>query len=335
VSPIAAPARVTVFAPASVSNVGPGFDVLGFCLHRPGDRLDAEWTDSPGIEIVEITGDGGVLSFDPTRNVAGVAAGDVLRRCRQLDSAHAAGLRHDTGIRLRLHKQMPLASGLGSSGASAAAGAVAANELLGRPFTRDDLVVSAMEGERVACGSPHADNVAPSILGGFILIRSYTPLELIQLPVPDGLHVAVVHPHCEVSTADARRLLEGRHFSLADIVANSGNLAALIAALHRGDLRLLGRCIEDRLVEPVRAALVPGYAEVRRAALDAGALGCSLSGSGPSVFALADAPDAAARTCQIMRRTFMRAAGVGSDAYVGPINTQGVQVASLPAGSKV
>jgi homoserine kinase len=318
-----------------VSNVGPGFDVLGFCLHRPGDRLEAEWTDHPGIEIVEITGDGGLLSVDPTLNVAAVAASDVLARHRHLDSRRATGPMPGEGFRLRLHKEMPLSSGLGSSGASAAAGAVAANELLGRPFTREELVVSAMEGERVACGSPHADNVAPSILGGFILIRSYEPLELIQLPVPDGLHVAVVHPHCEVSTAEARRLLQGLQFSLADIVSNCGNLAALVAALHRGDLRLLGRCIEDRLVEPVRAALVPGYAAVRRAALEAGALGCSLSGSGPSVFALADAPDEAARICQVMRRGFMDEAGIGCDAYVGPINTQGAQVAPQSASSRL
>ncbi len=315
---------IRVFAPASVSNVGPGFDVLGFALHRPGDLVEIEPGSSPGIEIVAVTGDGGALSIDPTRNVAGVAAADVLARVR----ARVAGGARDVpaGLRIRLHKQMPLASGLGSSGASAAAAAVAANELLGRLLTREELVLSAMEGERVACGSPHADNVAPAILGGFVLIRSYAPLDLVRLPVPDGLHVTVVHPHCEVSTAEARRLLDGRRFALGDIVANGGNLAALIAALYRNDLELLGRCIEDRLVEPVRAALIPGFAAARHAAIEAGALGCSISGSGPSVFAFADSPDVAARAARAMRAAFRSAADLGSEAYVGPINAAGARV---------
>ncbi len=329
-SPVAPLTRVSVFAPASVSNVGPGFDVLGFCLHRPGDLLEAEWVDRQGIEIAEVTGDGGLLSRDPGRNAAGVAAGDVFTRARELGRSDGSGRIAGQGLRLRLHKRMPLSSGLGSSGASAAAGAVAANELLGRPFTRRELVQSAMAGELAACGSAHADNVAPSILGGFVLIRSYTPLDLIELPIPDGLHVAVVHPHCEVSTAEARSMLVDRHFPLADIVSNSGNLGALVAALYRGDLELLGRCIEDRLVEPVRAALVPGYAAVRHAALGAGALGCSLSGSGPSVFALADSPDGAAAIALEMRRTFKEQAGIGSDAYVGAVNPTGAQVLRQP-----
>ncbi len=322
------PARVTVFAPASVSNVGPGFDVLGFCLHRPGDRLEAEWIDAPGIEIAEVTGDGGKLSADPARNAAGVAANDVLSRSQRLAADLGQATIAGGGFRLRLHKQMPLASGLGSSGASAAAGAVAANELLGRPFSRIELVASAMEGERAACGSAHADNVGPSILGGFVLIRSYAPLEILSLPVPEGLHVAVVHPHCEVATSEARRVLADRSYPLPDIVANSGNLAALITALHRGDLPLLGRCIQDRLVEPVRASLVPGYHAVRRAALEAGALGCSLSGSGPSVFCIADSPEGAAAAALAMRRAFRSNAGIGSEAYVGMVNTEGARVLS-------
>jgi homoserine kinase len=319
------PDRVSVFAPASVSNVGPGFDVLGFCLHRPGDRLDAEWTGRPGVEIAGVTGDHGVLSLDPARNVAGVAAADVVARFARLDHPNTPR-RVSGGLRLRLHKQMPIGSGLGSSGASAAAGAMAANELLGRPFSRRELVLSAMEGERVACGAPHADNVAPSILGGFVLVRSYHPLDVVSLPVPDGLHVAVVHPHCEVSTAEARRLLAHRSFPLSDIVANAGNLAGLVAALYQGDLALLGRSIEDRLVEPVRAALIPGYHAVKRAARDAGALACSISGSGPSVFALADTPDVAARAAGAMRQAFRAAAGLASDAYVGEVNAAGAHV---------
>jgi homoserine kinase len=307
-----------VFAPATVSNVGPGFDVLGFAMHRPGDTVDAEPRDKPGVELVEITGDGGRLPRDAAANSAGVAAAAVLTR--------AAAQRRVPGLRLWLHKGLPLASGLGSSGASAAAAAVAANIVLDRPLSPHEVVACAMEGERVASGSAHADNVAPSVLGGFVLIRSCDPLDIVSLPVPDGLFVAVVHPHCEVSTAQARVLLQERRFLLSDIVANAGNLAALVAAIHQQDLALLGRSIVDRLVEPVRAALIPGFDAVRRAARDHGALGCSISGSGPSVFAFAEQDEVAARVAQAMRAAFRDAAGLGSDAWIGPISIEGARV---------
>ena len=312
------PARVRVFAPATVSNVGPGFDVLGFALYRPGDTVEAEACDEPGVRIAEVTGDDGKLPRTATGNVAGVAAAAVLTR-----AGTGAGI---GGVRLRVHKGLPLASGLGSSGASAAAAAVAVNELLDSPLMPDALVECAMAGEQAASGSPHADNVAPSILGGIVLIRSYQPLDLVRLPVPDGLYVVVVHPHCTVSTADARTLLDGRHFALADIVANTGNLGALVTALHRGDLRLLGRSIEDRLVEPVRAALIPGFDAVKRAALDGGALGCSISGSGPTMFAFAAADDEAAGVAQAMRAAFRDAAGLSAEAWVCPISLEGARV---------
>jgi homoserine kinase len=221
---------------------------------------------------------------------------------------------------------MALSSGLGSSGASSAAGAVAANEVLGRPLAIEDVVRSAMAGERAACGSAHADNVAPSILGGIVLIRCYDPLDLVRLPVPDGLFVAVVHPHCKVSTAEARDRLAHRRYALPDIVANTGNLGALVAALYLGDLGLLGRSIEDRLIEPARAGMIPGFAAVQQAALDAGALGCATSGSGPSVFALADAADTAAGAARAMRAAFRLEASLGSDAWVGPISREGAHL---------
>jgi homoserine kinase len=221
---------------------------------------------------------------------------------------------------------MPLASGLGSSGASAAAGAVAANEALGRPLGENDLVRCAMAGERAACGSAHADNVAPAVLGGIVLVRSCDPLDLVRLPVPDGLYIAVVHPHCEVSTSEARARLAGRAFALQDIVANAGNLGALVAALHQGNLALLGRCIDDHLVEPVRAAMIPAYGDVRAAARDAGALGCGISGSGPSMFALCDSDDTAAGTAVAMRRAFRESAALGSEAWVSPVNRAGAHI---------
>jgi homoserine kinase len=312
---------VRVFAPATVSNVGPGFDVLGFALHRPGDTVEA-WTDAvPGVTIVAITGDGGVLPLDGARNAAGAAAAAVLR-----EAPRRPGRTAPTGLALRLHKGLPLQSGLGSSGASAAAGAAAANELLGRPFTPAGLVAFAMEGERAACGFSHADNVAPALLGGFVLVRSYDPLDLVRLPVPDGLAVAVVHPHCDVSTRQARAMLADRQVPLAQVVANTGNVAGLVAALFQSDLPLLGRSVQDQVVEPLRARLIPGYAGVRQAALDAGALACAISGSGPTLCALAEGDDVAARAAQAMRAAFRRHAGLESDAWVGGICPTGARV---------
>ena len=310
--------RVRVFAPATVSNLGPGFDVLGLALHRPGDIVEVEVSDMPGVELAGVTGEGGALPRDAVRNAASVAAGEVVRA--------AAATGRAAGLRLWLHKGMPLASGLGSSGASAAAGAVAANEALGRPLGPEALVQCAMAGERAACGAAHADNVAPSVVGGIVLIRSYEPLDLVRLPVPDGLFVAVVHPHCEVSTQEARARLTGRTFALADIVANAGNLGAFVAALYQGDLALLGRALDDRIVEPVRAGMIPAYAEVRSAARHAGALGCAISGSGPSMFALCDSADVAARTALAMRQAFRERASLGTEAWVGPINREGAHV---------
>ena len=314
--------RIRVFAPATVANLGPGFDVLGLALSRPGDELEAELSDSPGVEIVEVTGDGGHLSRDPQRNVAGRAANDVLRRTNARQ-----------GVRLWLHKQMPLASGLGSSGASSAAGAVAVNELLGRPLDQAAVVLSAMEGERAASGTPHADNVAPSVMGGIVLIRSYDPFEAIALPVPERLHIAVVHPHCKVSTADARRLVKERTYSLDLIVPNIGNAAALVAGLYRSDLPLLGRSIDDRVIEPLRATLIPGFAAVKAAALNAGALGCSIAGSGPSVFALSDDHAAAQKVGEAMQAAFHTTANLTSDLYVGRVSPAGARVVEHAASA--
>jgi homoserine kinase len=307
--------HVRVFAPASASNLGPGFDVLGLALTEPGDVVEAESREAPGVEIVEVTGDGGALPTDAARNVAGLAAADVLRRLDGLD----AGPPLRRGVKLWLQKRMPLASGLGSSGASA----VAVNELFGAPIARRELVASALVGEAAASGTPHADNVAPSLLGGIVLVRSYDPLELIDLPVPAALRVALVHPHCEVSTAAARRLTAERSYALDDAVANLGNIAALVDALHRGDLVQFGRSIQDRLVEPVRAHLIPGLADVKAAARSAGAFGCSISGSGPSVFAFAGSDADAASVGDAIRKAFRDSAGLESDVYVGPVNTEG------------
>jgi homoserine kinase len=312
--------RVRVFAPASVSNLGPGFDVLGLAVERPGDVVEAECGESPGVEIVEVTGDGGQLPLDANRNVAGVAGGSVLAELRARGVTPAEG---PAGVRLRVHKQMPLASGLGSSAASSVAGAMAVNELFGAPLSKRELLPHALAGERAAAGSAHADNAAPCLLGGIVLIRGYDPLDWLQLPVPRALRVVVVHPHARVETSRARALLRGYGFPIEQAVANLGNLGAFVAALYREDLDLLGRAIEDRLVEPLRTPLIPGYLEVKQAAAAAGALGCSISGSGPSVFALAADDVTATEVAAAMQRAFEGAAGLGSEAYAGPVNQAG------------
>ncbi len=308
------PERVRVFAPATASNLGPGFDVLGLALTRPGDLVEAERRSEPGVEIAEVTG-ASSLSTDPATNVVGIAATAALERL---------GL-SDAGVRLRLHKQMPLGSGLGSSAASSVGGAVAVNALFGEKLSAPALVECALRGEAAVSGTAHADNVAPGVLGGIVLIRAVDPLDLVELPVPADLRVVVVRPHSEVLTADARRRVADHRFTIGQAVANLGNLAALVSALYRGDLPLLGRSISDALVEPIRAPLVPGFRRVQDAARDAGALGCSISGSGPSVFAFTDGDDAAAAAADAMQAAFSEA-GLESDRYVGPVEARGARV---------
>ncbi len=307
--------RLRVFAPASASNLGPGFDVLGLALQQPGDIVEIEPCEDPGVHIAEVIG-APSLSTDPAANTAGVAAAAVLRRLERSERS---------GVRLWLHKQMPLASGLGSSAASSVAAAVAVNELFGNPLPTRTLIDCALEGEVAASGTAHADNVAPSLLGGIVLIRSLDPPDLVSLPVPSALRVVVIHPHAEVNTASARRLLAEHRFEISEVVGNLGNVAAFVSALHSGDLELLGRSVQDSLVEPIRAPLVPAFREVKQAAGKAGALGCSISGSGPSLFALADSDLAATTVADAMQGAF-RDAGLESDRYVGPVNTLGACV---------
>ncbi len=303
--------RVRVFAPATASNLGPGFDVLGLALEHPGDLVEAELRERPGVEIVEVTG-APSLSTDPHENVVGIAASAALEHLQVTDR----------GVRLWLHKRMPLGSGLGSSAASSVAGAAAVNALFDGALSDEALVGCGLRGEAAASGAPHPDNVAPCVLGGIVLMRGHDPLDLIRLPVPAPLRVVVVHPHVEVLTAVARRLVAERRFAIGQAVANLGNIAAFVHALHTGDLELLGRSIDDALVEPLRAPLVPGFAAVKQAALDAGALGCSISGSGPSVFAFAESDAQGDAAAAAMEAAFA-AAGLASDRYVGRVNTVG------------
>jgi len=307
---------IAVYAPGSVSNVACGFDVLGFALDEPGDVVVAAPQDGPGVSIAAIHGDAGRLSRDPVRNTASAAAAALLGR-----------LETTRGVALTIHKGLPLASGIGSSGASAVAAVVATNELLGRPAPLDLLLECAMAGEQAGCGAIHPDNVSPSLYGGFILARSAQPPDIIRLPVPEGLACAVLHPRIEVETGAARTLV-GDQVALRDAVRQWGNLGGLVAALYTSDLALLSRSLVDSIAEPRRASLVPGFAAVKSAAVAAGALGCSLSGSGPSIFALTASLDLARAAGAAMQRAFDAESTVGADLWVCPVGRQGARVVS-------
>jgi homoserine kinase len=306
---------VRVFAPATVSNVACGFDVLGFALGSPGDEVTARLAPS-GVRIAEIVGDSGRLPREAMRNTAGVAAEALLTR-----------LGERRGVALSIRKGLPLASGLGGSAASAVAAVVAVDALFEARSPLEMLMACAFEGERIGAGSAHCDNIAPCLYGGFVLVRSAHPPDIVRLPVPDGLIAVVVHPDLEIETSRARALL-GDSVRLADAIQQSANLGALVDALHRSDFELLARSLEDRIAEPRRAALVPGLAVVKQAAVDAGALGCSLSGSGPSLFALCRGEDVARRVAAAMAAVVLRFIGTAPQTYVSPIALQGARVVS-------
>jgi homoserine kinase len=310
--------QVTAFAPATVSNVACGFDVLGFALEAPGDEVTARLAPS-GVSIEEITGDGGRLPRQAARNTAGVAAQALLA---------AVGERR--GVALTIRKGLPLASGLGGSAASAVAAVVAVDALFELRAPIDTLVASALEGERLGAGSTHADNIAPALCGGFVLVRRPSPPDIIRLPVPTGLTAVVVHPDLEIETAKARALL-GDTVLLADAIRQWANLGALIDALHRDDFAQMARSLEDRIAEPRRAPLVPGLAAIKRAALDHGALGCSLSGSGPSLFALCRSAADAVGVASAMTEAVRAEIGGEPRTYVSAIAPQGARVISRSA----
>ncbi len=304
---------IRVFAPATVANVACGFDVLGFALHEPGDELVVRLNDSGRTTISRITGDGGKLSADPAKNTAGVVVDAFL---------HHLGER--VGVDMELHKRMPLGSGLGSSAASAVAAIFAINELMGRPLTRLQLLPFAMEGERMACGAAHADNVAPSLLGGFVLIRSYDPLDVVQVPIPKDLVATVVHPHIEIRTEDARSILK-KSIPLRDAIVQWGNIGGLLTGLMLKDYGLIGRSLHDVIIEPVRSLLIPEFDNIKKASLEKGALGCSISGSGPSIFALSTSFATAAQIADAMRQTLAQVK-IESDIYLSPINEVGPKI---------
>lgn len=308
----------TAFAPATVSNVACGFDVLGFALDEPGDEVTARLTDG-GVTIDDILGDNGRLPRAAARNTAGVAALALLTK-----------LGERRGVALTIRKGLPLSSGLGGSAASAAAAVVAVDALVGANSSAETLIACALEGERLGAGSAHADNIAPSICGGFVLVRRASPPDVLRLPVPKGLTAVVVHPDLEIETARARALL-GDTVPLADAVRQWANMGALVHGLHCGDFAVISRALEDTIAEPRRASLVPGLAIIKRAAADAGALGSGLSGSGPSLFALCENESIARRVADAMTAAVRAQIGGEPQTYVSAIASRGARVLSTCA----
>jgi homoserine kinase len=304
--------EVRVFAPASVANVAVGFDILGFAIYGPGDEVVARFADQKGLSIKCITGTGErKLPLEVEKNTAGFSALSFLT---------AIG-RSDVGIELEIHKKMPFGSGLGSSAASAVGGVMAVNELLGRPADKASLLHHAVLGEQLADGAYHADNVAPSLLGGLILIRSNEALDVHTIAVPDDIYATVVYPQVEILTKDARDVL-GDEVSLKQMIEQCGNLSGLIVGLQQHNYGLISRSLHDVVIEPQRAKLIPGFGRVKQAAIENGALGCSISGAGPSVFALSRGRDIAKRVGESMQEVFADE-GILADVFVSEINKEG------------
>lgn len=301
---------VKAFAPATVANVACGFDVLGFALNEPGDEVILSKNDSGKVQITNITGDDGRLPLEAEKNTAGVA---VLSMCRQ------AG--YEGGIDIELHKHMPMGSGMGSSAASAVAASVALNELLGKPFPKEKLLPFILDAEKMACGTAHADNAAASLLGGFILVRSHQPLDVINIPFPNELYAVVIHPHIEINTGGSRRILR-KQVALSSAVQQWANVGALVTGLITADMPLIGRSLVDVIVEPTRSLLIPGYDAVKHAAVNNGALGAGISGSGPSVFALCENAENARKAGTSMQQV-LTSLELESDLYISPINPAG------------
>jgi homoserine kinase len=305
--------EVHVFAPASVANVACGFDTLGFTIHRPGDEVVARFSRTPGLTISRITGDGGKLPLETEKNTAGVAALGLMKHLGVVQ-----------GIEIEIHKGIPFGSGLGSSACSAVAGALAVNELMGRPLKKEELLRFAVDGEAIASGGArHADNVAPCLLGGMVLVRSNKDLDTVRIPVPEDLYAAVVLPEMEILTVDARNILR-KEIPMQDAVTQWGNLGGMIAGLMLGDYELIGRSLVDVIAEPYRSSLIPHFYEVKQAALNAGALGCSISGAGPAIFALCRGDETAFRAAIAMQNAF-RQNHIGAERFISAINTLGAQ----------
>ena len=305
--------KIKIFCPASVANVSCGFDVLGFCLDPIGDEMIIRKTAEKGIRITKIEDQD--LPLEAHNNVAGVAGLALLE-------AHPSAF----GFEIEIIKGIKAGSGIGSSAASSAGAVFGINELLGRPFTRGELIQFAMKGEELASGTPHADNVTPVLLGGFTLVRCSKEPDVIGLPSPSELYATVLHPKIELKTSDARAVLK-KNIMLEKAIQQWGNLAALVSGLYTNDYDLIGRSLVDVVIEPHRSALIPGFQELKKAATDSGALGSGISGSGPSMFALSRGEAAAIRVGESMRQAFLKY-NIEFELHISKINPKGIHIIS-------
>jgi homoserine kinase len=302
--------KIIIHSPATVANMVCGFDVLGFAVNEPFDIMYIEFKDEPGITIVNE--DDFNLPTDPLQNVAGAALLALMEAYEK-----------PIGFKLTINKQIKPGSGVGSSAASSAGAVAGANAILGNPFSKEDLVRFAMNGEKLASGVKHADNIAPCIYGGVTLIRSVFPLDIIKLTVPD-LYVTIVHPQIEVRTADARSILK-QQILLKDAIKQWGNIAGLVAGLEQGNYDLIGRSLEDVLIEPTRSILIPAFDQVKKISKELGALGGGISGSGPSIFMLST-NEFTAKSVEIAMGQIYDSIGLSYHTYITTINTNGIQL---------
>lgn len=303
--------EIKLFSPATVANVACGFDVLGFCLDSQGDEMIIRKTDQKGIKITHI--EGFDLPYKTEDNVAGVSALAMYNH-----------LKPNCGFEIEIYKHIKPGSGIGSSAASAVGSVFGMNELLGQPFNKQQLTYFAMKGEALASKSEHADNLAPAIYGGFTLVKSTLPLDILQLPTPKDLYATIIHPQIEIKTADARAVLP-KDVLLKDAITQWANVGSLVHALHTSDYKLLHRSLQDIIVEPHRKNLIPYFDEVKNAAMSSGALGCAISGSGPSIFALSKGIDTAKSVEDAMINSYQDT-HIRFETHVSKINTEGIRV---------
>ncbi len=303
--------EIKIFSPATVANVACGFDVLGFCLDTIGDEMVIRKTEQKGIKITKI--EGYDLPFEAEKNVAGVSA-----------LAMYDALQPDCGFEIEIYKNIKPGSGIGSSSASAAGSVFGMNELLGRPLDKTKLTYYAMKGEALASQCEHADNLAPAIFGGFTLVKSASPLQILELPTPSDLFATLIHPQIEIKTSESRAILP-KEIPLSNAIAQWANVGSLVHALHTSDYNLIKDALHDVVIEPYRKQLIPHFDDVKKAALEAGALGCAISGSGPSIFMLSKS-EATAKAVENAIRNVYSTTDILFETYVSKINTEGIRV---------
>jgi len=303
--------EIKIFCPATIANISCGFDVLGLCLEAIGDEMIIRKSNIKGIRITKIIG--ADLPLEASKNVAGVAALALLEK-----------IDYEFGFEIEIYKNIKAGSGIGSSAASAAGAVFGINELLGKPFTKKELVKFAMKGEAIASGSEHADNVTPAIFGGITLIRSTNPLDIIKIDSPSELYATVLHPQIELKTSEMRAVLQPM-IPLKSAIIQWGNLGGLLSGFYTSDYELIGRSLHDEIVEPLRGQYIPKFNEIKKIALENGALGSGISGSGPSIFALSQGIETAKKVGKAMENLY-KDTNLPFEIHVSKINSEGIKL---------